>query len=87
MIQKMIENKINNLTLNDLKILASNNNVDLNNQELNYLYNKIKKDWHTFLYNDPNPILTDIKNNINSNSYNKLLELYYYYKNRYQNYL
>lgn len=87
MIQKMIENKINNLTLNDLKILASNNNVDLNNQELNYLYNKIKKDWYAFLYNDPNPILTDIKNNINSNSYNKLLELYYYYKNRYQNYL
>lgn len=87
MIQKLIENKINKLTLDDLKILSSNNNIKLNNQELNYLYNKLKKDWYSFLYNDPNPILNDIKENINSNSYNKLLNLYYYYKNKYQNYL
>lgn len=87
MIQKLIENKINKLTLDDLKILSSNNNIKLNNQELNYLYNKLKKDWYSFLYNDPNPILSDIKDNINSNSYDKLLDLYYYYKNKYQNYL
>ena len=87
MIKKLIENKINKLTLDDLKILSSSNNIKLNNQELNYLYNKLKKDWYTFLYNDPNPILNDIKDNINSNSYNKLLDLYYYYKNKYQNYL
>lgn len=87
MIKKLIENKINNLTLDDLKILSNNKNINLNNQELNYLYNKIKSNWYAFLYINPEPILYDIKNNINPNSYNKLLDLYYYYKNKYQNYL
>lgn len=87
MIQKLIKNKINNLTLDDLKILCNNNNINLNTQELNYLYNKLKKDWYSFLYNDPTSILSDIKDNINDNSYNKLLDLYYYYKDRYKNYL
>lgn len=87
MIKKLIENKINNLTIDDLSLLANNNNVSLNNKELNYLYNKIKNDWQYFLYNDPNPILRSLKENINTNSYNKLLDLYNYYKNKYQNYL
>lgn len=87
MIQKLIENKINNLTLETLRILADNNNITLNNQELDYLYHKIKKDWYNFLYNDPNPILKEVQENINQNSYNKLINLYIYYKNKYQNYL
>lgn len=87
MIKKIINNKINNLTLEELKKLAINNNIDLNNQELNYIYNIIKKDWNNFLYKDPNPILQNIKNNINQESYNKLYTLYIYYKNKYQNYL
>ena len=87
MIQKLIKNKINNLTLADLKILCNNKNINLNSQELNYLYNILKKDWYSFLYNDPTSILSDIKDNINDNSYNKLLDLYYYYKDRYKNYL
>lgn len=87
MIKKIINNKINNLTLEELKKLAINNSIDLNNQELNYIYNIIKKDWNNFLYKDPNPILQNIKNNINQESYNKLYTLYIYYKNKYQNYL
>ena len=87
MIQKLIENKINNLTLDDLKSLSHSHNINLNNQELNYIYNKLKKDWYAFLYNDPTSILSDIKDNINSNSYKKLLDLYYYYKDKYKNYL
>ena len=87
MIKKIINNKINNLTLEELKKLAINNNIILNNQELNYIYNIIKKDWNNFLYKDPNPILQNIKNNINQESYNKLYTLYIYYKNKYQNYL
>lgn len=87
MIKKIINNKINNLTLEELKNLAINNNIILNNQELNYIYNIIKKDWNNFLYKDPNPILQNIKNNINQESYNKLYTLYIYYKNKYENYL
>ena len=87
MIKKIINNKINNLTLEELKKLAINNNIILNNQELNYIYNIIKKDWNNFLYKDPNPILQNIKNNINQESYNKLYTLYIYYKNKYENYL
>lgn len=87
MIKKIINNKINNLTLEELKKLTINNNIILNNQELNYIYNIIKKDWNNFLYKDPNPILKNIKNNINQESYNKLYTLYIYYKNKYENYL
>lgn len=87
MIKKIINNKINNLNLEELKKLAINNNIILNNQELHYIYNIIKKDWNNFLYKDPNPILQNIKNNINQESYNKLYTLYIYYKNKYENYL
>ena len=87
MIERIIKSKINNLTIEELKKLNINNNLNLNNQELNYLYEIIKKDWNNFLYKDPNPILKNIKNNINQESYNKLYNLYIYYKNKYQNYL
>jgi hypothetical protein len=87
MIERIIKIKINNLTIEELKKLNINNNLNLNNQELNYLYEIIKKDWNNFLYKDPNPILKNIKNNINQESYNKLYNLYIYYKNKYQNYL
>lgn len=87
MIQKLIANKIKSLTKEDLKQLAHDNNITLNNDEINYLYQKIKNDWYDFIYKNPNPILKDIEKHINKDSFNKLLTLYNYYKIKYQNYL
>lgn len=87
MIQKLIANKIKNITAYDLKQLANNYNIELNNQEIDYLYHKLHNDWYDFIYNDPNPILKDIKENINSKSFEQLLTLYNEYKDKYKNYL
>ena len=42
---KLIENYIKNLTLNDITIFALKNNIELNNQELDFIYKTLKNDY------------------------------------------
>lgn len=87
MIQKLIANKIKNITPDDLKKLASEHNVNLNHNEINYLYYKLHNDWYDFIYNDPTPILNDIKANLNKDSFDQLFTIYNQYKDKYKSYL
>ncbi|MEI3530329.1 MAG: hypothetical protein V8Q75_04560 [Bacilli bacterium] len=87
MIQKLIANKIKNITKDNLKQLANEHHISLNDKEINYLYYKLHHDWYDFIYNDPTPILNDIKANINKDSFDQLLIIYNQYKDKYQGYL
>ena len=76
---KLLELYINKIKKEDMYIFLKNNNIILNSDELNYLYKILKTKYKLILENDTN-IFNEIKNNINIDNYNKLLELYDKYK-------
>jgi len=84
--KSLIKNYIDLLTIDNLKEFSLNNNINLTDLELEYLLNLVKNNYEDILINDTK-YLEDIKNNINSNEYQKVKDLYLYYKNRYKGYL
>ncbi len=76
--EKIIKSYINHLTKNDIVMFAQNNNVSLNNQEIDYLYNNIKNNYENIL-NNPHYYLNQAKQVLNTKAYNKLYELYTIY--------
>ena len=84
--KSLIKNYIELLTIDKLKEFASKNNIILNNNEIEYLLNLVKNNYEDILKDDT-IYLENIKNNINPSEYEKLKNLYLYYKNKYKGYL
>lgn len=84
---QLIKNYINKLTINDISSMAIKNNINLNNKELNFVYNKIKNNYNDLLYGDPTNIFNELKNNVSENNYCKIKELFNTYKQKYQSLL
>lgn len=82
-IKEYIE-KLDKIKVNDFLL---NNNISLKAEELDYLYNILQKNWYDFIYENPEPILRSIKENINDKDYHSLYLLYKHYLNKYKNYL
>ena len=87
MFLKIIENYIKNLTKNDILVFAKNNNIDLNNQELNYLFNVVKNDYKVLLSNDYEIVFENAKGYIDEDKLKKIYNLFIDYRHKYQNYL
>ena len=87
MIYRLIEKNIKSLTKEDIISYANSENVKLDNNEVNIIYNTIKSDYKTLLYGDSELIFNNIKSRINPTAYKKIYELYNFYKNKYKNYL
>ena len=87
MIYRLIEKNIKSLTKEDIINYANSENVKLDNNEINIIYDTIKSDYKTLLYGDSEPIFNNIKSRINPTAYKKIYELYNFYKNKYKNYL
>ena len=84
--KSLIKNYIDLLTTEKLKEFCLKNNINLTDNELNYLLNLVKNNYEDILKDD-SKCLEDVKNNINPNEFIKIKELYLYYKNRYKGYL
>jgi len=84
--KSLIKNYIDKLSVNNLKDFALNNNINLTDNELNYILNLVKDNYEDILKDDT-IYLENIKNNINPLEYEKIKNLYLYYKNKYKNYL
>lgn len=87
MINKMIENYIMNLKKETIYDFGKKNGIYLANDEIDILYNTIKKDWKTIIFKDHEPILMDLKNKLQPDTYSKAKELLLYYKEKYKKYL
>jgi hypothetical protein len=87
MILKLIEKNINSLTKNDIVTLAKGENIILNDNEVNIIYDYIKKDYKILLYGNSENIFKDLKSRINPTAYKKIKELFDFYKDKYKNYL
>ena len=80
MYEIIIRNYINNLTKYDIKQFAKKEGINIEEYEVNILYDYIKKYWEVFFKGDPEPILADLKDKVRPHTYNKIIELYNYYK-------
>lgn len=86
MYEKLIENYINNkLSKEDIKNFAKKENTEITNDEIDIIYETIKKDWKT-IYKGCNDDIYDIFENLKSKLspkvYEKVLELYNNYKKK-----
>lgn len=82
----LIKNYINKLSINNLREFALKNNINLTDIELEYLLTLVKENFDDILANE-NKYLNMVKDNINPNEFEKIKELFLYYKNRYKGYL
>ena len=87
MFLKLIENYINKLTKNDLILFVNNNNIILNNIELDYIYNVVKKNYTKLLSDDYEKVFENAKSYINKDSLKKIYNLFIDYRLKYKNYL
>ena len=83
MLDNLIGNYIENLTLQDVMALGKNNGIDTSKEDASYVLNSVKKNWYTLYKGDPTSILNDIKNHIDIDTYQQLEKLYYDFKNKY----
>lgn len=81
-----IKRYIDKLTIQDIKNFANSNNINLNDEQLYYIFNLIKNDWKQILNSDTYT-LNKVKEKFDNKTYNKIEKLYYEYKKKYQNYL
>lgn len=87
MIDRIISEYINKLTPMDIKKYALQENIVLTDKEINILYNYALNDWYTILHSDPTTIFNDLKENLSSDAYNKLMNLYKENMEKYKAYL
>ena len=76
----IIEPYINNITKNDINSFALKNNINLNNNELEFIYNFIKNRYKEVLNNPNNFSLTKYKNNFSNENFVKINGLINRYK-------
>ena len=75
----LIKIYINNLTKNDAKTFIQNRNIELTENEFDFLFKEIKENYIRIIEEDENEIGL-IKSRINNNSFDKLMLLFKKYK-------
>ena len=76
----MVEPYINKMTKNDINNFALNNNIKLNNNELDFIYNFIKSRYKDILNNPNNFNLVKYKNNFSNDNFIKINAIVNKYK-------
>ena len=84
--KSLLKNYIDLLTTDKLKSFAIKNDINLTDNELDYILNLVKENYDDILVNE-DKYLNDIKNKIKEEEFIKISNLYTYYKNRYKGYL
>ena len=77
----IIKKYINYLKKEDILNYAKKEGVNLSNIELDTIYNVIKTRWED-IYNNGVKVINEYKDKLNKITYDKLIELYNYYKKR-----
>ncbi|MCI5552958.1 MAG: hypothetical protein MR388_03885 [Tenericutes bacterium] len=85
--EKIIQKYVDMLTKEDIVKFASFQNEILTNNEVDFLYNIIKKEWKTIIFGDYRIILNQYKNNLSVDKWNKIENLIIEYKEKYKNFL
>ena len=83
MIDKLIQNYIKNLNINDIIKFANTKNYNLSTKEATIIYNCITNNWYELIHNNPDNIFNELKPNLSIETYNICLSLYNEYKTKY----
>ena len=84
---KLLKNYINKLKKDDIKSFAINHNINLNNNELDIIYNTIKNDYETLLYDNPDKVFSNLKSKVSNDTYDKVINIFFEYKKKYDQFL
>jgi hypothetical protein len=80
--KELVRKYINKLSINDLVMFASKNNITYTNDELLIVYNFIKDNYNELL-NENISVFEKIRYKISPSLYKELLKLYIDYKQKY----
>ncbi len=83
----LIKQYINKITINNINDFAIKNNINLNEKELNILYDVIKQRYEEVLYQDDSVIKSYLKEHLTSENYDKVIKLYNEYRKKFGDYL
>ena len=71
---------INRLKKEDIVSFCNVKGINVNDKDLNVVYNYIKNDYKRF-FNDPLVVLDEVKTLVSNYTYNEIIKLYDKYKN------
>ncbi|NLL44594.1 MAG: DUF2624 family protein [Mollicutes bacterium] len=83
----LIKQYINRLTHQDIDAFAKQYGLVLKENEIEIIYDCIKNNWRTILYGNPRNVLNELKQELEPITYNKLEQLYIYFKEKLKYYL
>lgn len=83
----IIERYINRMTKEDINNFAISKNIHLSENELNFTYDFVKKNYRNFLANPNLFNLTRYKSNYSEENFSKITKVFNEYFQKYANYL
>ena len=83
----LLERYIHNLDINTVSDFALKNNIILNNEELDFTYNFIKKNWQTIFANHGVFDISRYKSKYSEENFSKIVILYKDILKKYSRYL
>ena len=86
MLKYLIENYINNMTINDVIMFSEKENIYLSEDEYLKIFNAIKEDWKDFIL-DENLVKKYLDNSFNQEKSIKIYKLFLKYQKKYSSYL
>ena len=78
----LINEYIKRLTKEDIIKFSESQGISLDDNEINTIYEYIKKYYKTFIYGNPRPILDELKQKVKPMTYNKIETLYSQFKDK-----
>jgi len=81
MMEKIISSYVNKLTKSDITQFANSNNVSLSTEEVNIIYETIKRDWRELLYN-PNRVFANLQTKVSADTYKNITYFYNLYSKK-----
>ena len=84
---KLLKNYINNLKKEDINVFATNNNITLSNLEIDTIYNTIKNNYENILNGNHEKVFEKVKSKVSTDNYDKIIDLFFKYKNKYSYFL
>ena len=83
----LVKGYVNNLTINNINDFGLKNNIKLEKKELNFLLELVKKDYQNIIDGNITDILVSLKENLSNENYDKVVNLYNEYREKYRPYL
>ncbi len=87
MMDYLIQNYVEKMTIKEINEFALQNGVSLSEKEASLILFYIQKDWRTIIHGNPRKIFDELEKELEPFTYQKMISLYYYFKEKYQNYL